>query len=410
MLVERLKHNDELLSVRYFNNYADALLKLESPYFDDDAVMALLKHHIGMIEEGNERMEKTIDSATRAFSSIVTKLQYQDIISQSIQHILSSHLDIIEKTSTYEQLSGDEIDEILKKIKFMTLLQASQLIQVNKDYQDSIKVIVEKFESLSSNIQGLVELSDLLKSKNHLNESFWIDIVPPVSSFIQIINLSINSLGRFKEASLLLAQDIETIKGLSIIVRSIKSQVEKLYDTFYQEKDATGNENELLKILLKDINTEVAEIGIIVSDINDNTTQTVSSILQIKKLERLNNCMFNVYSTLNKQLNSIELFNQKMKQNLCENSDKGVEIAQDLKNSIHEIKYYTQFEKTAETIIYELEHLKSEILFDEADFSEINTESFKKLYTVKAEHDVLNNLVNKTDKPSEEDEGEIEFF
>ena len=411
--VEILKRNDELLSSVYFDEQSDNLVKLENPFFDKRLIDKLLAHDFSLIEKGNIHLEKTIDAATRSFSSIVTKLQYQDIISQSIQHILSSHLDILNQTRSCDELSPEELEAVLKKMKFMTMLQASQLIQVNKDYQDSIKVIIDKFDSLSSNVEALVELSDLLKSKNHINESFWIDIFLSMTTLAAIFESSSNSIKHLHKANNLLVSDIQTIAKLKKMIDEISTQVDFLYKMNSQHSDGAKSESELLNILNKDINKEIHEIDSLLKHLKRNTSETTESIIPKNLLEEMSGKIVSTIDYMNNHVEQLDNYNKELKQYVKVNMNLGMEISHNLKKSIHEIHYYTHFEKTAESIIVELEQLKNEIQADDSDIMDINTEELKKLYTVRTEHLVLNNLVSSSGllkKNEDDDEGEIEFF
>jgi len=406
-----LKNNDEAMNLVVFNEDTDNLSKLDAPIFDNNTIGSMYHQHLSLIEKGKTKLDINVDAATRSFSSIVTKLQYQDIISQSIQHMLSAHKHIIEQTESSTITNQTDVEAFLKKVKFMTLLQTGQLIQVNKDYQESIKVIVDKFDDLFSNVQALVELSDILKSKSFVSESFWYDITPHLSSLDNIIAVANRAIDVMEKAHVLAISDNGTFIEMQQSIQKFETFVAAFSEVILNDKNV--REVELLETLMNNINQDTSQVHDVLASLISHTSDIITSILNEIKLGEIKQTM-SLSLEKKQELNEhIEEINTTLKVDMRENVRLDSDISKNLKNAIQEIRYYAHFERTAEMIITKLEDIKKNIYIDDIDIKDIDTEEFKHFYTVKSEHLVFNSLVNSggaVDNQAEKQDDDIELF
>ncbi|NJM15635.1 MAG: hypothetical protein HC896_09920 [Bacteroidales bacterium] len=101
-------------------------------------------------------------------SEIVTKLQYQDIIRQKIEHIQDAHKSPIEELLKLESSQHlDNNTELYERIRDISILQAAQLIHANTEYQEAIASISEKFRQINSSVNLLQSVFLPLYQPNH---------------------------------------------------------------------------------------------------------------------------------------------------------------------------------------------------------------------------------------------------
>ena len=112
-----------------------------------EACIKLVSHKIQESDLQLPVLKQKIENSSKSIENIITHLQYQDIIKQKIDHIRKSHLQIIDDLQESDQTvehSGKDQDSSgkLKKIGDIAGLQTSQLMLVNKEYQQAIEVML----------------------------------------------------------------------------------------------------------------------------------------------------------------------------------------------------------------------------------------------------------------------------
>ncbi len=395
----QLKNTLETIQNDGFQSVYDALEYI--PEF----VGFLSKKHIQAQQLKLLLNKKMIKSSEHA-SKIITHLQYQDIVKQKIEHIEQTHYEILEKLM---QLNTDNDHpnyvvikaKLLIHIRDVSGLQAAQLVYANKEYQNAIEIITNKYFDLVDLVQEVIMMckkicdsgkgtdenlekkpEEILKKtrllSSELKDKVRIQIAADEVSHGLLSEFSMNSqeLCGFAKSLQECVMRIPSKKYPVISSSTIKNLVtvaDEFVKTVYQIAAFSGkcisllNKNQAIQekktVTLTTITHEVEKLKVSIREIIDGTD------------------IFNIYKTALSR---------------CEISD-------DLLKSVRDLKYYELFEKEIEKIILSLNDISQKLHVEENIISKADRETLeflKKRYTVSSEYLVHEHISNESRKGS----------
>jgi len=138
--------------------------------------------------------EKTTECSS-CFAQIITNLQYQDIINQRVEHIQSSHQELIDDLELLER-DFEHTHIHIKAKSFMrfrdiTGLQTAQLIHTNKLYRLAIENIIQGFKDVTRILELLKKIYEKM------------DVISPNSKINNEISSKISELNQNSELDFL---------------------------------------------------------------------------------------------------------------------------------------------------------------------------------------------------------------
>jgi hypothetical protein len=350
-------------------------------------------------------LKEQTDKNSENIDSIITNLQYHDIIRQKIEHIQRTHKDIInELKSFHDQDSGMAVIhnkvKTFIKIRDVAGLQAAQLIHANNQYQLAIDEISRDLGEIGNEMISISSMCDNLVGKSEQAKDYYLN------NIVENLNNALSYNHKLIELVAVIRQQME-------ILDQLKNNLIKNYDDFQIHKDEI---RKLVKEYVADDNRQYDE----------KLSQTIEVLKETEEFSTNLNLLFNDLKNKFKQIfkinddfqgennlmqsfdvisitipGLIELLKQctnKVDEFLFVNSTISLNVSDSIRNSLNNIRYYVMFEKSCEIIIEELNSINLRLNNGEGLTDKNREENLKLLksrYTMASEH-IIHDHLSKT--------------
>ena len=374
------------------------------------------------ISNSYDTMVDNIKSNSQNVETIITQLQYQDIIRQRIEHIQQTHSELINNIRNIEVNDKHPVlaKNFTDQIKDIVGLQAAHLLHINKEFQSAIETISDTIQNYSNNVCRFIETTDKIIESFNDKDSTFSRVFEKYNT--RIGNLPDINTGGSKSAAQIadidnsfnqLTDFFNEIKQLSEKLNKINTSLKKVNKQSTIAK-IEGLLNENLKHAEK-INRQFERInmqGSQTSVLNNEFIKNKDSLYF--QLQFINNNQISAF--LKKLNNEIISIKNNLSVNLNEQNELGVALQQ--------MQYYIYFEKNIQSIVNLLENANMlfENIVDENGDIKKNIEHIKKRYTTTSEHEIhdifskdngsnLDELIASFEQKSVNDNDDnIEFF
>jgi prophage DNA circulation protein len=410
--------------------------------------LKILLSDFEIIERNNKEVlaEKgTIDKISQncksSVGSIITNLQYHDIIRQKMEHIQQTHKLIIneihDNNGSENQPSQSSSNPFFLQIPQIIEIQTAQLLHTNKDYQNAINHISKKMIEIGHDMAAIARICKTLgifeykgrrisrETTGQIFEKLLADKKQGIEKFrnlsddVNLIQRIVNNLfDRFK--------DLEMIENS--IEQTIIEKISFANLLVSEEQETASQAQQILK-LYADNHFEKNKIRTLFN----NTTQ------QLKDYVRANSLFVHDRKGIDSINHNLEVANKNFKEVMTnigflesmqhDIEAKSIEIEKASNEVVSQVKYYDFFEKTIDELIHKFESINMLIkdhgqgYFDQVDRKK-GLEQIAKYYTMKSERIIhKNSLVNlglatkgeHTDENDEntsmdQDGNDVEFF
>lgn len=360
------------------------------------------------VKAGSEQQKEIIKEITEekksCTSEIITKLQFQDILRQKIEHIQSAHELITQKLFEEHKPENTLTSKQLSQIRDISSLQSAQLIHANTEYQTAVETILKRFSSLTkiaskfhsiwnhycnTELNKLSDITtDLTANENILTKNSD-DLINLNSQFLKLekkIALSFNELSNKSSNNICDCTELNELENYFKSVTSISDNNKSFSpaEQFLLELNKFKNGyNKLIKHIEKldrnrnNIHTSLAEKTVEIANINKKLHIELLSL--INKLERFKEIKNPDFDKLNNNF------------------------------GIDNVSYYKTFEKEVKEIIELHDSIISKIEVDKINPNEDNLSELRELYTMQSERNVHDNITHHNEE-TEDDENDVEFF
>lgn len=341
-------------------------------------------------------------SHSSCLSDIVTNLQYNDIINQKIEHVSEIITDVSLKLK-HVGFSNEDNDFALPNVHKAVELQSAQLVQINVDYQEAVKVIFRRLAELSENAADISLLTHVFYSKHGRSNSFFSDLSQHLvlpDKYFSVVSSAFKVLDKFIQNTGPLTEE------LSILSKQINKQRQEFM--------------ELLQVIHNSALEKEASLRLLLSKVGENlsyVTDTVACfvIASEKTIETAHSESYSlddIESAYDRLIKSM----QQHEYNTLANISKATEIAgmvqKELDGLLKGVSYYSVFDVEIEHISDELNNiitlldqsLGEDFMIDESFFA-----SLKQYYTMKSEHDVHDTVLLLSSN-EENNFDDVEFF
>jgi hypothetical protein len=412
-------------------NYDSVNSLLDQIKLSEKLLMEKHQEAIPRIPSLTEKTENTADSIEK----IITSLQYHDIIKQKIDHIQKAHQDIIKDLVDIDLREDNEENKIQKqvesfsKIRDIAGLQAAQLINANKEYQQAIGIITDKFLDVGDdmiNISALCLVFAGTANKSH--ESYFERLNYNLEDSTNNADHLIRQNAEFKEKIKQISLSIEYIASDINNIIEVDDQLRRICETQEPRGEILNSEKTLRQIqnLCLDINTTslaLHQYYIEIFDLSEEVNTTMKKFCFENKIEE--NLKY-ISQNLNDIIITINENNKKIYTLLAHNRELSMNVTTEIKQSIKEIKYYDYFKKTIEEIVLKLSNINAKL--NSAKESGImekihNLDYLKENYTMESEHEIHDNVSTSdnidilkykkslnSEKNNKDNQGNIELF
>lgn len=394
-------------------------------------IILFAEKHEEVARQIPELTQKT-ESSSKSIADIITNLQYHDIIRQKMEHVQATHKKLLDDLESTESIDNEDIEKnqkLLVRIRDLANLQSAQLVHANKEYQQAIEAITNKFLAISNDMTTIASMcKDISLSQTNSDEMYLQNLIDKMQTSSQVLTT-------FKEAGLSFHQQLSELTSKIV---SNNDGLNKFSESIHSLREVTG---QTLETLAKEVehNKELSETLAQVRSLYQDVEKFEQEIQQgFGKISNLGSQLLpDIGNTLKENINDgiytqaahsitsiINQLNQKylsIKSLLEQNLSSSKAISVDVRESISKIKYYDFFEKIIVDIIAEFNHIYQML---KTELSEIakdeDIESIKSLYTMASEHKI-HDKVTQADgdvdlfgddepKPDEDDDDNLELF
>lgn len=360
--------------------------------------MSMMHQCIGNAEEKFDHVEQLLEATKRDMASIITNLQYHDIIGQKIAHVQQAHETI---TSSEQELAS---------VKSIASIQSAILIKANQEYQRSIESIVSQLKNIArSTTMAYSICNDMV---NCYLQTFGSDApqmaMPSATNIAEQLSEEQNAVESMRNGLSAIVEACNTrpepaqqastyIKqwlGHLAIEDTTMAAVPQQIATMFKEVEGVSH---MLYDTLAEIAQEATELKAQYLNTNKNVAPTNLNATESQPLPS------HLQASANSQAEIGQLHN--------ENSNLRQQISTKVSGAINGIRYYDVFEQKISSITSMLNEVFQEISNGTATPDKL--EQIKDMYTMQSEHDIHANIVDGADAQidsADEDFGELELF
>ncbi|MEJ5264752.1 MAG: hypothetical protein WHT29_05505 [Bacteroidales bacterium] len=339
-------------------------------------------------------------------SSIITNLQYHDIIRQKIEHIQRTHHDILADLDKFLKEESDDafIHNKAKtyiKIRDISGLQAAQLIHANSQYQTAIQEIFKGLEEIGNNMIAINSMCENLVGKSGQSKKYYLEnIVENLHGALQYNQKLMHLTHQINERTHTLKSIVEQIKQLNQKIFELTQEYFTSLAHTFEEKGASHNEwmtlNRECNVLHQQIVTHSEELLLKINTLYQLISQFLNEGNLLESFQALSLTIPDLINLLQNSIKDVD-------ESLHLNSSISQKISTEIQQTVFQVKYYELFENNCVKIINELNSLNIRLNYGydlTAKEREENLKLLKSRYTMASEHlihDQLSQMQNLSD-------------
>ena len=261
-----------------------------------DLDIVLNSVHMGIIlfAEKHEEVSRLIpklseqtQNSSKSIANIITNLQYHDIIRQKMEHVHNTHKKLLaelEDTATQQNKENlNNSDILLLKIRDIANLQSAQLVYANKEYQQAIDVITNKFINIGTDMTTTASMChEIYISQENSDELHMQGFIAQLKSSATVLNKFLRATDDFtSDTDKLNARIAEVSKSIANFSNSINKLKEVSASTYKSFSEADLNDKKLEDSLnqIKSLYNDVEGFEGIIKDVFTRVEGTAQSIL-----------------------------------------------------------------------------------------------------------------------------------
>jgi hypothetical protein len=381
----------------------DLLNQLESLQNDFDN----LEKHTQETLSRKSTVEKISLNCRSSVGSIITNLQYHDIIRQKMEHIQQTHKLIINEIQPEGEAKSDAVSHaanpFLLQIPQIIEIQTAQLLHTNKEYQNAIEQISNKMVEIGQDMSSIArifkslcmfEFNGFAFSREKTHTAFELLVEKEKESAVKFTLLSedINLVKRIVINLFDKFQDMDLIENA--VEQSIIEKISFTNLLVSQEKETASQAQQILK-LYADNHFEKKKIKTLFTEtlgqLEEHTCRNTRFVFQNKGMSKINHNLSQAASSFRELIVSFECL-ENIQDEVME---KSMVVNANTKEVISNVKYYSFFEKTVDQLIKHFEYINSLITIQSTGYSNLNErekglEQIEKYYTMKSERIIHN--------------------
>ncbi|MGM0497378.1 MAG: hypothetical protein ACQESJ_05630 [Bacteroidota bacterium] len=382
--------------------------------------------HYKSAQERIPEIKERTDDTSESISKIITNLQYQDIIKQKMQHIQQTHKDLVAELEEFKNQNEDtSLNEKAKyfiRIRDIAGLQAAQLMQANKEYQNAIQEISGKFLEIGENMTQVskqcAEYTSFDATKQQVFfESLKKHLSHAKSKIQQFCGFNENFENYIESIREILDKIYWVNKSINSLVEELQESMKKIESMYETEPDEEGKDNLLKKQmfqLFSDVKSNVALLSKVLQEISkyrDGLQEQIIQNISSDQYKQSTVLPDKIESYIG-ELNKIE---KKIMDKLDQNNKLSESMLSDIQTSVGKIQYYDYFEKVISEIVEELNTINFKLKEgdDKIEDRDKNLKHLTENYTMNSEFLVHNQVAQGKDPDmdvEDEEGGDLELF
>ena len=339
--------------------------------------------------EDSRRIEQLSQHCFKNLDSVITNLQYHDIIRQKMEHIQTTHKTIIDDLNSVQNDSDYEINSInyIKQIPEVAEIQAAQLMFTNKEYQSAIETITQKLLETGSDLLGISEICTAkvvnIQKIESVVEKLMGESSTTFNQFQILSKLAVNLTTNCAYYQDRIEDQVSKKQEMHEIEEKLRTLSEKIKSNKRTDASKIDVFTRQIDPLLADIHNSRMRMENLIPDARHSTIRTqlitLTELIAVATMS-IKLPTSNQQVELSNKLNTVKDLVANM-----ENID-----AEELKKSIEQVIYYDVFDKEVETIIESLNQIYMMLVpFNNATKSPKNLLSnMESMYTMKTQRDL----------------------
>lgn len=402
---------------------------------DIDRVMNQINDSIVLLKEKQTEAAQKLPELSRrtknyfdSVNNIITNLQYHDIIRQKMEHVQETHKSIIKELSSIEIKEDDTIDlsetaQQFLQIRDIAGVQSAQLINTNKEYQKAFAVIMRKFWDISEDMGVISQLSNEFVGNNDITDSYYKDVEDRLKGTILILKRLILANEDFGNEISTIHQIIQEKSNCISEIKEVFNELDSILSDIFSGISNCKETSGLFNIAdeIKALNETIGEnLGDVVLFFNQSLNIS-NKLLEIKNFDgepSLNVNLQDLSGKIMEILASIAKHNEKIENLLTTNSKLSLNLSNEIKSSVEQVKYYDFFEKIMLEIVTQLNTIYSKLDNDTLNILQnnkaANLKSLEDRYTMETERIIhrqaLGDDIDLFEGAASEDDNDVEFF
>ena len=430
-LSEQLKAQLNLIEVmlsklkQHIREYFNLREQFGSERAQINEILTLLKNeiesysaHYKHIREHLPAIQSETQRSSEDIASIVTNLQYQDIIKQKMEHIQQTHKHLLDEIGEMDhgEAENETRPDYFIRIRDIAGLQAAQLMHTNKEYQSAIQKISDKFLEIGQSMSRISTLCNKYLVSGKGNPQF----MDSLKENLEGVSKQLNSFYQYREAFASKRGEIQHVLNRLVEghekVKHYMGQLSDKMDRILEEADHAPEEDTIahqMRQLHSDLLNNQRLLRSIFDDYQLMTRELEDDTVQ--KLKETQQATGNLPEKIRGYLEKIGQIEQQILDKLKENNEKSEKIYAEVQNSVNRIKYYDYFENVIGGIIEELNAVNYNLKRYSAHQGESKEENLRKLreyYTMNTEF-MVHEQVSRGEAPEVdvgEEGGDLELF
>lgn len=374
-------------------------------------------------------LKKKMENSKSSIGNIITHLQYHDIIRQKIEHIQTSHMNIVDSLKKDIETNSDTDNSQEKGEKFSLIsdissLQAAQLILISKEYQKALEVITQNFQIIAGDLTSVSNISNDFSFEGKNSDT---TITKGIKNKLDksILVLDSFNLSQFNRELTDLLQQFDTIYTIweDEIYKPLK-QFDSLASKIENENSAAHTFSRSPSImnqlasLAKDIVGKRDEMKKEIEQTMKFSSRIVIYKNHGEQGSLLEKEQIRLMVKISKILERLDTENMQLDRLLMQNNTLSKDIIHRLEDTINYVEYYELFDNVLKEIIQSLNTINDQLIVGEYrsnDYNKIkNLKEIEALYTVASERIIHNNVIEgkgHADVPENSEEtDDIELF
>jgi hypothetical protein len=370
-------------------------------------------------------IETKFDKSSEHIGKIVTNLQYHDIIRQKMEHIQETHSELLSELLQFKEVEEDEVTlhnqaKCFIRVRDIAGLQAAQLIQSNREYQNAIEIITNSFLEVGDTLTELVDASahiaDLHGSRLASDDNTTLKRINSIRKihhlFSRVYENYQHTATQMNDLMDVMGEYFNSLKMGNAALDKEFSKIANLLDDKYTDFSNDSKPYLQLKQLFYEMDGTIKKLSNVMFGLSDMEEE----IIRYQDIEANNKLFDELVEKINANSEVVEKQRADIFKHIHWNKRVSGTVIENIKQSVGQIKYYKYFDSVIDNLIKELNSVNYNLKTQEhRDSQEHNLEHLKKYYTMETEHQIHNHILSGNEADDLEieindDDTDIEFF
>jgi len=370
-------------------------------------------------------IEAKFEQSSQHIGKIITNLQYHDIIRQKMEHIQETHSDLLDELMEFKDAENNEVNvhnqaKCFIRVRDIAGLQAAQLIQSNKEYQNAIEIITNSFIEVGDT------LTELVDSSAHIAELHGSRLISDNDTTLKRINsirkihhlfslVYTNYQGTSQKMNDLMDSMGDFFNSLKIGNAALSKEFVKLSTLLLDKYEAFTVDSkpyQQIKQLFEEMDLTISKLSNVMQGLSDMEEE----IIRHQEIDANTRLFDELVSKINTNSKLVDEQTREIYKLIHWNKRTAGSVIDNIRHSVSKIKYYKYFDQVIDNLIKELNSVNYNLKASaDSDSQKENLEHLRQYYTMETEHVIHDQIMkgqaaDELDIEINDEDTDIEFF